>query len=154
VSAPLTHSPADVLSRILIDLNLGTDPAAGGEWPVYVGDEPAPAPGGVPDELITVSDTTGVNDGRSMPTGERFERHGVQVKLRARRHDTGWERMDRICHAINEDILRRDVTIDGHAYLVQTVGGVRRVHEFKKDAKSELRYFSINGLMAVRKTSA
>jgi hypothetical protein len=46
------------------------------------------------------------------------------------------------------------VTVDASVYLVQCVSGARKVHEFKRDPKSELRYYSLNGLVAVRKTSA
>jgi hypothetical protein len=91
---------------------------------------------------------------RQRPTGERLEHHGIQVKVRARIHPTGWERVELICEAMNEQILRRVVTVDASVYLVQCVSGARKVHEFKRDPKSELRYYSLNGLVAVRKTSA
>jgi hypothetical protein len=149
----LTHSPADIISRVLIELNLGSDPGDALAWPVYVAEEPMPS-AVVPDELIVVTDTTGTNDGRAMPTGERQEHHGIQVKVRARIHPTGWERAELICEAMNEQILRRVVTVDASVYLVQCVAGVRKVHEFKRDPKSELRYYSLNGLVSVTKTSA
>jgi hypothetical protein len=151
----LNHTSADIVSRILIELNLGAEPATPPpEWPVYVDDEPNPAPGYVPDEIIIVTDTTGTNDGRSMPDGERQEHHGISVRIRARRPDTGGELAERICAALNEQVLRRVVTIDAHVYLVQCFSGVRKIHDYKKDKSSQLRYYSVNGLVSVTKTSA
>lgn len=65
---------ADIIRKLLLDLNLGT---VNGLWPIYVALMPD-----APDQAICVYDTAGALDGRIMRTGEQIEHQGIQVRVR------------------------------------------------------------------------
>lgn len=78
MSSATTHSPADIIRYLLVQLGLGTLPSSNGAWPIYALDEPDS-----PDSCITVYDTTGVLDGHSLIDGEMGIHEGIQVRVRA-----------------------------------------------------------------------
>lgn len=147
VSTPLPHSPADVLRTLLIQLGLGGDPAALPlpPWPVYVASEP-----GEPDQVLTCYDTAGRDLGRLMPTGERVEMHGVQVRVRAGTHAAGWQKAQALAVALDEDVYRQTVTLAGTTYLVQEVQRAGTVLSLGRDAPaSARRIFTLNCLLSL-----
>lgn len=77
MSGSLTHTPAQVLRYLIIDLGLGALPSSGSTWPVY-----AVAMPDTPDNLVMVTDTAGRQGGREMVHGERAEHPGWQVMVR------------------------------------------------------------------------
>ena len=84
MSDVLLHSPADVLRYALIDLGVGTLPTDNGDWPIQVA-----AQSDTPDETLTIYDTLGIDDGRHMGDGERFEHHGIQIRVRGKASEHG-----------------------------------------------------------------
>lgn len=111
----LTHSPALVIARLLIDLGLGSSYNSNLAWPVFVGREP-----NLPDEVITAFDTAGRNLG-SLMAGEQQEVHGVQVRVRALRQDTGYVKARRIAVSL-DSVTYKIVTVSGgNNYLVNNV---------------------------------
>ena len=73
----MTHSPAEVIARLLQDTGIGTDPSDNGEWPIYTDSSP-----NTPDNLIAIQDGGGRLQGRSMITGEKYEQKGITVLVR------------------------------------------------------------------------
>jgi hypothetical protein len=118
----LAHSPADILRRVLIALGHGTAPSAGGAWPISVGAEPDS-----PDQALTAYDTSGRIDGYSQVDGEAAEFHGVQVRVRGADHKAGYAKAAAVAKAMDSDILRTPVTIDGTDYVLHAAtrtGGI------------------------------
>ena len=153
----LTHSPADILARILVELELGVTPEANSltRWQIFIGNEPD-----LPDEVITIYDTAGSDEGRVMADGERQEHHGIQARVRSRTHQGGWERIRRIALALDEDIYQYPLEIVGHNYLTHCLSVVGRVNRLQGGiggkasagviADSNLYVFTVNALMSVR----
>jgi hypothetical protein len=153
----MTHSPEAVLAKLLVDLGGGTDAGAEplGEWPVYHGH----LSGTAPDETVTVFGTAGIDQGRVHPTGERQGRWGLQVSVRAVKHDRGWRKATDLARLL-DGVRLRAVDLDylmpaGHAsatYLVWAVE-TRPVISAGKDPAGRLRLFTVNCTAVVRRTA-
>jgi len=138
------YSPADVSRRVLIAMGHGLDPPST-PWPIYCEGEP-----NLPDEVITVYDTTARDDGRSQVTGERFFHYGIQVRVRSRVHAMGWDKACAIREAMDEDAFDKLVTLGGVPYLVRNfsnVGGVLRLGNESPTSKRKL--FTINAMVVM-----
>lgn len=145
MSTALTHSPAHVVGQLLLDLGLGTDPDDGGAWPVHVATEP-----NSPNNVLTVYDTAGSSQGRSMIDGELFAFFGFQVRVRAKDHVTGWTKASAVRNALAEDVRLASVTVEGTEYLVWSVDGLGQVLALGKDRPPSDRFvFTLNGLLVV-----
>jgi hypothetical protein len=110
VTNDLQHSPAQITTRVLVDLGVATE--AGGVWPVYYSSEPDR-----PDSVITVYDTAGTDEG-SIHTGEAQGHYGIQVRVRGINHAAVWARANLIARALQTQYHTR-VTLDDDEYLVQ-----------------------------------
>ena len=141
----LTHSPADIVRRVLIDLGLGVDPPST-PWPVFASGEPD-----TPDNCITVYDTAGLDHGRSMIDGELFGHNGVQVRVRSNSHATGWTKADAIQTGMAKSVYQETVTISGQAYLVHAIAKIGDVLTFGKETPTSKRsLFTINALASIK----
>lgn len=92
-------------------------------WPVFVGLEPSS-----PDNCITVYDTVGEKNGRVMTTGEMQLHHGIQVRIRAVDHPTGFTKARAIAVALDEEVYGADVFIDDG----QRPASTYRVHSYTR----------------------
>jgi hypothetical protein len=149
----LLYSPADVIRQMFIDLQQGSDPAGNTAWPVYAADEPS-----TPDNVITVYDTDGRDDGRTMPDGERQEHHGFQVRVRADDHPTGYAKARAIAVALDQSVTQRSVNLAGgqgtHGYVVWSVSRTSDVLALGKEAPdSRRKLFTVNGVAHIRQVS-
>ena len=143
----LLHSTADVIRKLLIDLSLGTQPSANADWPVYCASEPS-----FPDNCITVYDTEGMSDGRSMVDGEVWGHNGFQIRIRAVSHTVGWLKADSIWVALS---LVQRVTVTpavDTSYLIPCIAGIGDVLVLGKDMNSSRRLFTINATTPLRMT--
>jgi hypothetical protein len=149
MSGLLAHSPADVIGQLLVALGLGTDPTAGGAWPVYVSDEPDS-----PDSCLTVFDTSARDRGRLMATGQRVEMHGFQVRVRSTTHPVGYTKARAVAVALDEDVYQTAVTLGGHVYMVHSVSRSSDVIPLGKELpRSERSIFTINATGTIRMVS-
>lgn len=146
MAGPLNHSPADILSRVLIDLTLGKNPPAT-PWPVYVGVEAAN-----PDAVITVFDTTGVTGPFTWVDNDRSIMHGYQVRVRAATHPVGYLKTNQIAEALDA-VNDVSVTIDGYVYLVECAPRTGDVMVLGLDPNTKRNLFTVNGTMTVRRTA-
>lgn len=97
----LTRSPADIIVQYLVSEGLASLPTDNvAEWPAYCS-----AFGTDGDEAICVYDTAGTKDFRLMGTGETKEKHGFQIRVRARTHSIGYTKAAELCRAM--DAVRR-----------------------------------------------
>lgn len=106
MSGLLTHSPADVVRRLIIDLSLGTFPTSPlGAWPVYTDGTPE-----LPDGLIVVYDTIPKYQGRNHHTGYVYEHHGISIKIRSGIEPEAAQKANQIAQAL-DTVKRQTVTV-------------------------------------------
>lgn len=144
----MTHSPAKVLSQLLIDLEVGTVPSANSEWPTYFDNEPA-----TPDNVITTYNARRVGGFRKMPDGVFVGPQGVQVRVRGKDSKTGYDRTVLIAEAL-ATVLRRTVTVEGSVYRVQCLSTISDVFPLGKESPTSKRnLFTLDMLMSVTQCS-
>lgn len=150
MAGSLTHSAADVIAQLLVDLSLGTDPVAAGDWATYAGQEPDK-----PDKCITVFDTEPTSDGRVSIDGEVQEQKGYQIRLRSVDHPSGWLKADTIATELakTSNVLRRNVTIDSSVYLVHSCNKKSGPFGLGEEEGTDRYIFTINFTSAIRQTS-
>lgn len=146
----LDHSPAKIVRQLLVDLSLGTDPAAGGSWPVYYSrsletQENTISGPRVPDDAITVLDQTDQMGQTTMTDGVKESHHGLQVIVRSAKDGTGWTKANAIKDKLDALKLTdgKRVTIGGSTYVIdcfdRTSGPLSA-----KEPNSNRRLISIN----------
>lgn len=151
VPGRLHHSAADILRYLLIDLTIAGDPADSPlpTWPAYAHMEP-----GTPDDVITVFDTSAMQQGRVHNDGERQEREGFQVRIRATLGEEGYNKADEIKTAFDQDVYQRTVTIGAYSYLVHAISRTTGIIALGTEpAVSKRSLFTINGTVSVREVS-
>lgn len=152
---PLNASPAKIISKILIDLNLGSEPDQSTltqtlAWPCYFNKEPDGK--GVPDDVITVFNTTGIEDGRDA-FGERADFQGIQVRVRSAKQEEGFLKMDAIRIAFDR-LYMKGITLGSDHYTVQSIkrtGGVNPIG--KETAPTARNVYTLNAIVTVRMSS-
>lgn len=145
MSGSLTHSPADIVRKLLIDKSLGATPAEGAVWPVYATREPDS-----PDSTITVYDTAGRLDGRVMVSGQVQEHPGIQIRVRDADSAAGFKKAKAVATALSEDVLRTMVTIGANTYEVQAISRTSGVFALGKETLTSKRnVFTINATVSL-----
>lgn len=145
----LMHSPADVCRWALIRVGVGTDPTASplGSWPIYASKEPD-----APDNVITLYDTAGQDDGRSMVDGELQEHYGIQVRFRAQDEPTGRQKAEAVRKAMAESIYYTNLAVGAYRYLVHCFGPIGNVIGLGEDLRSsKRRLFTVNAMVSLRR---
>lgn len=140
----LTHSPADIVRRLLISLGQGTTPSANSAWPVFATGAP-----NSPDNVITVYDTAGESQGRSMINGELYTLYGTMVWLRAADAVTGFMKADAVRKAMALT-YQKNVTIDGKTYQIHCLSRIGTVIPLGNETPTSKRsLFTINALATI-----
>src|SRR5690606_37798810 len=101
----LSHSPADILRQLLIDLGLVNAHDEVGDWPAFTHFEPT-----TPDNCITTFDTVGIRHNRLMTPGQTQHHYGLQVRVRAALSPVGFEKINEITIGL-ESVYRRLVSL-------------------------------------------
>lgn len=146
MSGPLLHSPADILSRLLIAKGHGVDPP-GLDWPIYTSQEP-----NSPDSVITVYGTQGRMFGRYMHDGTQEEQYGIQIRLRATDDVAGSAKAWAVARALDSEIKRDGVTISGTSYCVHMAKRTSNVIPLGTEFSSKRLIYTINALVALNQT--
>lgn len=153
MSGSLANSPADVLRSAVISLSGGVLPSAGGNWPIFVNGEPS-----APDNCLTFYDVDGIQEGRTQD-GEIQEHEGVQLRIRATDHETGWARAELLKNIVDLEIQERLVTVTTpatgtHTYTLHAVTRRTGIMVLGKDvANTKRNLFTINVIVAITQLS-
>jgi hypothetical protein len=171
-SMDFDNSPAEVVCALLVALGQGPDwPGLATDpdqtkpsdkppsWPAFDGKEP-----GMPDNCITVRDTSGRAGGRTMIDGEQRYHYGFQVRVRAGGDLTqpdadiwklGWRKVTTIRAALAmTQYANLIVTYDGHNYDVHAVVGIGPALSLGYDnPQSKRELFTLNALLVFRQLS-
>ena len=136
----LTHAPADIVRYALVAGTLGTLPSGNSDWPIQVNNEP-----NVPDNCISVYNTTGQVKGRVQSSGEFQDRPGIQVRVRGATYEIAYAKIKAIQTYLEETVLRTAVTIGSSSYLVHSLNRTSDLLHNGKDVTSSKRYtFTVN----------
>lgn len=144
-----SHSPADVLRWALVDLAVLSAPNIG-DWPGFADYEPS-----TPDECVTLYDTQGNDDGRSMNDGALYSHHGIQVRIRSKTAPVGWDKAEQVRIALAQSIKLMPVSVDSEQYLIQAVTRIGQVLPIGRETPTTKgRFvFTINTTISLRKLS-
>lgn len=154
MTGTMEHSAADVIQGLLVGLSLVTDPEDEGSWPCYVNRLVED-----PDDVVTVNDTEGRDEGRTNPDNERQERLGIQIMLRSSSQPVGYKKLREIALALDA-VVNRSVSIQavvGTAtvsyivYSVQRTSGVLSIGSESPTSRRDL--FTVNALVSIRQVS-
>lgn len=151
MSGYLDHSAAEIIRGLLVQLGLGTHPDDAGSWPVYYSLTPAQSA-----EAITVVDTVGTTQGRTHTDGITQEKYGIQISVRSTTVITGRRKAALIAQAMDEDVLRNQITLDvntgtGSAlYMVQSMTRQGGILSPGIEPGTNRRLFTLNFLASVR----
>lgn len=143
---PLQHSAADVLAQALVDAGQLADSDTLQDWTARVGSEPD-----TPDNVVTLYDTVGKGNGRSMVGGQDFTLYGVQIRVRSRTHAAGWRRASDVGTWLGESLYQRQVTCGSVTYLIHCAASISEPTSLgKADPTSKRHLFTINLLVSYR----
>lgn len=141
----MTHSPAKVLSKWLIDTGFAIAYNSNlSGWKVFLNSKPSE-----PAQLITIYNTAGYLDGRVMPTGEKLVHEGVQIVTRATDPEVASKKLRDIRIALDEDLYREVVAIDSSQYRVQSfsMSSPPAAMGFEENNRGAL--YVMNGLLTI-----
>lgn len=145
MSALLDHSPSDIVRNVLIDLGLGSDPAANQVWPIFASGEPDK-----PDSCITVYDTAGIDLGRIQFDGEREESYGIQVRVRSAAHTAGHKKTNEIAIALDKDLLDMNISLGASDYNVWCANRSSTVLVLGRESpNTNRRLFTVNVIVVI-----
>lgn len=151
MTGPLSHSPATIVSQLLVDGGICGLPPTSLIWPAYVTSLPD-----TPDDAVVVTDTESVQEGRVQFTGEIQEHYGVQIKIRSGKYSDGYA----VCEEIKEllDLLVYNESVflsEGPTAATYTVHAITRTTGIvvigKEVSGSKRSLFTINALVSVTK---
>ena len=154
MSLVLLHTPAEVLSWLLVQMNqavswnaFNADNALA--WPVYVGNKPDR-----PDGLLVIDDTTPMQDGRVMVGGEAIKHPGFTVTVRGATRGECGAKAEEVFRALCEDFYAQLVNVDGRQYVVHSVANMQgpiRIGKETPESRRELA--TINGVMTLTRST-
>lgn len=151
MSGPLAHSPARIVSRVLVQRGYAsspvTPPSTPTDWSVFVGLEPD-----LPDRCITIRNTTGNSFGYTQPDGRRQTHYGIQIRIRARTEEEGYERAHNIAIALDEEVLDDEILIGSSTYKIPSITRTSDVFSLGKEPQSRRSIFTINATVDVYDT--
>ena len=146
----LGKSSITLPSGLVIPVGLVTDPTLSPlqPWPCYADDEPDS-----PDCVVTVYDTQGRDDGRSMIDGERDEHLGFQIRIRASTKRIGVTKAQQIKSAIDQAVQAASVTPPGspaHSYMIPAISRTSQVIYIGKETPATKRIvLTINAICPI-----
>lgn len=149
MSGALDHTQAKIMRALLIFLGQATLPSDDGDWPAFTGHEP-----NAPDSVITIYNTTGLKDGRSMIDGEVEMHPGVQIRVRAPDEDGASTKINAIAQALDTEVKYAVVTIDGSVYTIYSVSRTSDPFSLGQETPNSSRYiFTLNVVASLRQTA-
>lgn len=145
MTSALSHSPAQIVSAMVIAFSKGTDPDDSSTWPVYTDFTPES-----PDELIVVNTAENMDGGKDQ-FGEMSELHGIQVMVRSNTYQAGQAKARDIAVTLDEQVKNKQVSVDSSTYIVSSfrrrtgvMNPTRLVKESRRNA------FTFHGTVTIR----
>lgn len=149
----LTFSPADIVRYLMVSLGLGTLPSGTGAWPISVGLET-----NAPDNVITIYDTEGDNQGRTFDDGETQEAFGLQVRVRATDYPTGNYQARYLAREFDAIVAYSKVSIQSvvgtgtDEFVVYAISRKGNVISLGKEPQTNRHLFTFNAVVTIQQT--
>lgn len=145
----LNDAVTNILQQLLVEESLGILPSSGTNWPIYRVNTPD-----LVDNIITILETTGVQQGRYMTTGAYVDRPGFQILVRANDYDTGEAKARAISVGLTETLnIPRSITVNATEYMIDSISKTSGPIPLGKEIDSSKRYlFSINFHLSIYQT--
>jgi len=151
-SPPFIVRKALIQRGVIMDETMlvsGTD-GASSDWPSYVANIPDR-----PDNVVAFIGTSPVKLGRLMLGGMDIARPGIQVQVRSRSYNDGWEKANELAVVLSEKVLRDLVFVGTHEFILHAWSLTSGPIPLGRDIDSSKRYvFSINGTVHIRQLNA
>lgn len=141
----LQHSPARVLQELLISIGAASRWGDNQAWPVFATKEPD-----APDNVLTTYNTSPVVHGSSQVDGETWQSYGFQVRIRANDPDEAWAVAAEVQRALDQDVYRHAVTVEGSSYCVHSCNGTSVMDLNDNTPRDKRSLYTVNGTMDVR----
>ena len=116
----LVNPASKVVRQLLVDGSLGQSGGAvsgtsgsSSDWPIFSPNTPD-----LPDNIVVIKDTLGIQQGRLGVDGSEVYRPGIQILVRCNDYDTGWEKVQRIAIYLDESVLRSTAVVGSASYFV------------------------------------
>jgi hypothetical protein len=140
-------SPAQVVSRYL-RAKAVSPPVSTQDWFAFIGAVPA---GTSParDNIIIISDTTPIPDGRIHQTGEHIKHPGVQIRVRGKTYDVGWAKIAAVLIAL-EDSDRQIINIGSESIRFDAFNLVSGPFFMNAEEQNLRQHFALNGTVTLR----
>jgi hypothetical protein len=108
-------------------------------WPGYEGFMPDK-----PNDAIALYDTGGTSTARSMVTGTRSDKPGVQVKVRSTDRSKAWKKIESIRNYLNGTVKRTAATIGSDSYTIHSVTQVGTIADLGTEPEGNRSEFTLN----------
>ncbi len=151
----LSHAPGEVVRWLLIDLGVAAIPGTDDDWPAYHNGEPDR-----PDDVVTIYDTAGVDQGRDQISGFPYSLRGLQIRVRSVDQQEGWLKADEIRTNIakvgtrdsnGDRIVNSRIVVDGVPYLITSFARIGQVLLLGKEKTANKRsLYTVNCLVSLR----
>lgn len=159
MTGTLNHPPSQILQQLLIDrgmiLDDRDDIVSSPEvaWPSFRNTMPDS-----PDNVVVISDTEGVSEGREHISGELIEKYGFQIRARGNQPKEGYIKAKRISDNSNKvhnvNVSLTDLVGTATAtYKVQSVTPRSLIIPLKVANESRRYSWVYNGVLSIRKTN-
>jgi len=145
VSEVISVSPASILKEFVsdeLDELLDSGETA---WSIYIGAQPP-----TPSNCITIYDTQGILDGRLIDDGEVITHFGIQIRVRSKEYEDGWEKITDICSILNAG-KNETITKDSVDYLLNGANQTTPVTPLGVEIESKRRFlFTVNYILTLK----
>lgn len=149
MSGSLANSPAEIIKTLFVALGHGTLVESLSTWPIVVAITPDS-----PDNFITLTNTSGIMEGRFQVSGEMQEQYGIQIKVRASFHPTGWTKINELKQACDVGVYMNNVTIGASQYIVYAITRKGGVLDLGYDIGSTKRHlFTLNATVSLKQVA-
>lgn len=140
-------SPAQVIRKLLIDLNLAPNSQTA-VWAPFTAFLPD-----TPDTALAVYDTAGTQNGRIMATGEKIEHPGIQIRFRSASYATAWEKATAVKDALDAQMNKLVTISPSEKYRIQNISRQGNILNMGMEEEGDRRRFNltINAILTMRK---
>jgi hypothetical protein len=143
----LNASPATILREYITFITLLQTPSGSSVWPCYIGS--MPDGDFIEDDCACAYDTSGWLDGRIMD-GPSIEHFGVQLMIRSREYQDGWDKADSICSALSA-VLNYPIDYGDDSFVIYNVSRTTPIVSLGNERETKRRFlFTINFLTTIR----
>lgn len=148
MSGLLNHTPAEIVYQWAESESLLSLPDAGEDWRGFINNTPSDFT-----NIVSISDTTGVLQGKTHADSQTQEAYGIQFWVRGKSQQLAWVKSNAILDAV-DSALRETVSIDGSNYRIQSIIPTSTLIAVGKEQPEDFMFiYSLNVITTIRLTS-